>query len=260
VPIEDRGALGKAVRARFLAEWQVRYTQNAIREAKSAVTVAKNDVKKVKLQSKSLRLEKKHATKNAQTKQANLATEQTRRNQLELEACRARVAEAKQRVKYLGARLKAERHALRASEARIEMNKAQSMAAAGVKPPGFDLGKYKAQHQQRKAQIQSQLAVAKREKQTLAGLELKAKKCRMAADAKPVGMPETVPDQSETKPPPTLEQEPPKADEPDPGPPEPEEKKNVERKPKTDEPESAKSPLPEAEEESAEDPEEEEQP
>jgi len=180
VPIEDRGALREAARAVFLAEWQIRFTEQELRSAQLEVKTASNRVKSSKLEAKSIRLEKKRATDVASEERLASADARQQSTEAQIAADRAHQAEAKQRLGYLRARLDAERHALRSAEAELELLKARSMTSAGIRPPKFDLDRYQNQRNDRRAQLERAKTKVAQEKTSLDALTVQRKNAEAA--------------------------------------------------------------------------------
>jgi hypothetical protein len=178
VPMEQRQNVAEAEQAVFLAQWQIQYTEAELGIAKTDVDVAKNEIEQAKLSAKTADTRQAHATKTADQDLIKEAAQLEKVAALEISVAEQALAKAKQRVEYLEARLEAERLIHRREEARTEYAKAQSMAAAGVKPPDFQVKKYQTQYQERQRLASSAMARADQKKKALAGIEQKLSAAR----------------------------------------------------------------------------------
>ncbi len=192
VSAADRSAEAEAQTEFFLSEWQVAFTESQVRAAKLDIDIAKNALASAKLAVKNAKLERKAADESndqnaiAEKKQAERIAE------LNIEVHKLAIERAKQSKRYLDKRLMYEQRSLRSREAAVELARAKSLQAAGIKPPNFDAKKYKAQYTERAANAKAAKASVDAEKTKLGEIEkqlLGAKNAVATAEGSPVLQP-----------------------------------------------------------------------
>lgn len=189
VSAAERSGEADAQREFFLAEWQVASTESQLRGAKLDIDIAKNKLASAKLALKNSKLENAAA---AESNDQNAIAEKQQAERvatLQIEVHKLAIERAKQSKRYLEKRLTHEQRSLRSREAGVELARANSLNAAGIKPPNFDAKKYKAQHTERAASEKAAKAAVDTEKAKLAATEkqlLGAKNAVATAEGNPV--------------------------------------------------------------------------
>ncbi len=240
VSAAERASEAEAQQEVFLAEWQIVYTESQLRSSKLDIKLAKNKLASAKLEVKNAVLRRKAAQESADQNAVASATHDEKLANLQIAVHTLAIEHAKQSSRVFEKRLEHEKRRVRTREAGVELAKATSLQAAGIRPPKFDAKKYKTQHSERLSSAKAAKASVDSERTKLSAIEAKLVGARNAvATAK--GEPPTKLAPPKTKPMEDLPDDPPETrdapapvvkPEPKEDPPKPEVKDSATKEPK----------------------------
>ncbi len=183
VSAAERASEADAQQEVFLAQWQIAFTESRLRSSKLDVKLAKNELASSKLEVKNAVLKRKAAEENADQNAIASATHDEKLANLQIAVHTLAIEHAKQSSRVFEKRLEHEKRRFRSREAGVELAKATSLQAAGIRPPKFDAQKYKKQHSERLSSAKAAKANVDREQTKLSAIETKLLGARNAVAA-----------------------------------------------------------------------------
>ena len=180
VSAAERASEADAQQEVFLAEWQIAFTESRLRSSKLDIKLAKNKLSSAKLEVKNALLKRKAAQESADQNAVASATHDEKLANLQIAVHTLAIERAKQSARLFERRLEYEKRRFRTREAGVELAKATSLQAAGIRPPKFDAKKYKVQHTQRLSTAKAAKASVDSEQAKLVAIDAKLVAARNA--------------------------------------------------------------------------------
>lgn len=187
VSVAQRSQEAATHQAVFLAEWQLAFTKGQLEGAELEVKIAKNDLASAKLGMKSALLEKKAADESGDMNRMKEATQKALIAEKEAAVHTLAIDRAKRSMSYLKKRVVYEESMFRSFEAKLEVDRAESLNAAGIVPPDFKLKTYKSQYADRQAQAKTYKSAVDTEHKELKSIDAQLAKAKTAAQAAKTG-------------------------------------------------------------------------
>ncbi len=187
LPAEQRGHELEVYKDVFMASWQLEYTKGLIAGAELEIKIAKNDLASAKISAKSAGIEMKAADESGELNRTSEATRGEQVARLEIDMNKVKLDRAKTNLTYLKKRLSYEERMHRSREAELESVKADSLKGAGIKPPGFEASKYKAQFKDRQSQAKASEAEVNDLQKQVAALDAKLAAAKQAVELTKAG-------------------------------------------------------------------------